>query len=114
MESISWLSALYYCLSSTLVYYQQLHFRNFQGASKIFEAFLGLSMLAGMIVGLCYLILYGWYVVWWAPILILLIGMVAVIPGVLIEKLVGVFSLSMVAFFGWPLSAYFMFHHAPF
>jgi len=114
MESISWMSVLFYCLFSTFVYYQQLHFRHFGGSSQIFEALLGFSMLVGMITGLVYLAFYGWYVIWWAPILILFIGILATIPGVIVEKVVGAFTLSILSFIGWPVSAFFMFHYAPF
>jgi len=64
MESLSWMSVLFYCLFGIFVYYQQLHVRDFQGASKAFEMVLSFSAFAGMITGLVYLIYYGWTVVW--------------------------------------------------
>jgi hypothetical protein len=70
MELLSWPSVFFYCIFGTFVYYQQLHLRDFQGASKGFEFILSISAFSGMITGLGYLIYYGWVVVWWAPIVI--------------------------------------------
>lgn len=113
MESLSWMSVLFYCQFEIFVYYQQLHVRDFQGASKVAELILSLSAFAGLITGLVYLIYYGWTVVWWAPIVIFVIGLLFTFVGVVIEQLVGKFALSFSGFAGWPICAYFMFHHVP-
>lgn len=113
MESLSWMSVLFYCLFGIFVYYQQLHVRDFQGASKEFELILSVSAFAGMITGLVYLIYYGWTVVWWAPIVIFVIGLLFTFVGVVIEQLLGKFTLSLSGFIGWPICAYFMFHYIP-
>ena len=114
MEVISWPSVLFYCLFGIFVYYQQLHVRDFYGASQLAYLLLMLSALAGMITGLVYLIFYGWVVVWWAPIIIFLISLVfGTSMGVIIEALVGKHTLSLVGFLGWPLCAYFMFQSIP-
>jgi hypothetical protein len=85
MENISWLSVLFYCLFGTFIYYQQLHVKDFRGASQIFGFMLSLSAFAGMITGLVYLIYYGWTVVWWAPMVIFIIGVLFTVVSILIE-----------------------------
>lgn len=113
MESLSWMSVLFYCLFGTFVYYQQLHIRDFQGASKAFALLLSLSAFSGMITGVVYLIYYGWTVVWWAPMVIFVIGILFTFIGVFIEQLLGKFTLSFLGFIGWPVCAYFMFSYVP-
>ena len=113
MESLSWMSVFFYCLFGTFVYYQQLHVRDFRGASKVFELVLSLSAFAGMITGLVYLIYYGWIVAWWAPIVIFVIGILFTFIGVVIEQLLGKFTLSFLGFIGWSVCVYFMFHYVP-
>ena len=90
MEVISWSSVLFYVFFGIFVYYQQLHVRDFQGESQFFSLLLTLSAFAGMITGLVYLLVYGWTVVWWAPVLIFLISVVVgTAVGVIIESVVG-------------------------
>jgi hypothetical protein len=113
MESLSWMSVLFYCLFCTFVYYQQLHIRHFQGASKAFELLLSLSAFAGLITGVVYLVYYGWTVVWWAPMVIFVIGILFTFIGVFIEQLLGKLTLSFLGFIGWPVCAYLMFHYVP-
>lgn len=113
MQALSWTSIAFYCVFGVFVFYQQLHVKNFRGASQGFALALNLSALAGMLTGIAYLIYYGWSVIWWAPIVIFLIGLLATIPAILLERIVGAGVLSLGAFVGWPLSAYFMFHYIP-
>lgn len=107
------MSVLYFCLFGNFVYYQQLHVRDFQGGSRVFELILSVSAFAGMITGLVYLIYYGWTVVWWAPVVIFIVGLLFTVVGVVIELLLGKFTLSLSGFIGWPVCAYFMFHYVP-
>jgi hypothetical protein len=113
MQSLSGPSIGFYCLFGIFVFYQQLHARNFRGASQSFALALNVSALLGMATGLAYLVYYGWSVVWWAPIVIFIIGIVASMLGLLIERIVGAMALSLSAFIGWPVSAYFMFRYVP-
>ena len=113
MEYFSWPSIGFYCIFTVVVFYQQLHARDFQGASQSFGLVLSLFAFAGMLTGLAYLVYYGWSVVWWAPIPIFLIGLLVSFPGFLLERLVGKFSLSMLGFVAWPVCAYFMFVLVP-
>jgi hypothetical protein len=100
-------------LFSIFVFYQQLHVKNFKGASQPFALVLNISAFAGMLTGLVYLVYYGWSVVWWAPIVIFVIGLIASSLGVLLERIIGSLALSLGGFIGWPVSAYFMFFYVP-
>jgi len=113
MQYFGWTSIAFYCLFTIFVFYQQLHARDFRGASQAFGLILSLFAFAGMLTGLGYLIYYGWSVTWWVPIPIFIIGLLASFLGFLIERLVGKFTLSMLGFIGWPACAYFMFAFVP-
>lgn len=113
MQAISWPSVLFYCAFGIFIFYQQLHIRKFHGASQAVLLALNISVTVGMLTGLAYLIYYGWSVVWWAPILIFLIGLVTPLFGFWVERLVGAFALSLAAFVGWPVCAFFMFKFMP-
>lgn len=113
MQTLSSTSIAFYCLFGIFVFYQQLHVKNFQGASQSFALALNISAFAGMLTGFAYLVYYGWSVVWWAPIVIFLIGLIASLVGFLLERLVGSLALSLGGFIGWPVSAYFMFSYIP-
>jgi hypothetical protein len=52
---------------SVFSYYQQQHYRRFDGASKVFEIALGLSTISWMLVWPGFLVYYGIKVVWWGP-----------------------------------------------
>ncbi len=104
---------LLYCCFSTLVYYQQLHVKNFQGASQIFQLILSLFAFAGIITGFVFLIYYGIKVVWWAPIILFVIGILFQFIANFIEEAVGPFTLSFLGFAAWPLCAFFMFRLTP-
>ena len=111
MQTLSLPSIAFYCVFSIFVFYQQLHVKNFQGASQSFALALNISAFAGMLTGLTYLVYYGWSVVWWAPVVIFVVGLLASMLGFLIERVVGSLALSVAGFIGWPVSAYFMFHY---
>ncbi len=113
MQALSWSSIFFYCAFSIFVFYQQLHVKNFQGASQVFAMVLSISAFAGMLVGLAYLAYYGWSVAWWTPLVILAIGLIATVVGAIAERIVGAMMLSLGGFIGWPICAYFMFHYIP-
>jgi hypothetical protein len=113
MQTFFWPSISFYCLFGIFVFYQQLHVKNFQGANQAFALALNISAFAGMLTGLAYLLYYGWFVVWWAPIVIFFIGLISSLFGFLVERVVGSFALSMGGFIGWPVCAYFMFSYLP-
>lgn len=86
MDSLAWPSIGLYCLYGVFVYYQQLHGKNFRGESQGFHAVLNLSAIAGVLTKLAYLVYYGWTVVWWAPLVALALGVLAIIPAVALER----------------------------
>lgn len=113
MQALSWPSIGFFCLFGIFVFFQQLHAKNFRGSSQGFALALNLSAFLGMLTGLAYLVSYGWHVVWWAPIVIFIIGILASMLGFFVERIVGPMALSASAFIGWPLCAYVMFHFMP-
>ena len=113
MQALSWLSIAFYCAFGIFVFYQQLHVKNFRGASQGFLLALNLSAFIGMLTGIAYLVYYGWSVVWWASIIIFVFGLAASTLGFLIERIVGSLALSLGAFVGWPVCAFFMFQYVP-
>lgn len=113
MAAILWPSVGWYCVFGVFVYYQQLHGREFKGASQGFALALNLFGFAGMLAGFAYLGYYGWHVSWLGAIAAFILGVVAVIPSVLVERIVGKLTLSLAGFVVWPLAAYMMFHYIP-
>ena len=114
MQALSWTSVAFYSAFGIFAFYQQLHGKNFRGESQVFSLALNISAFASMLTGVAYLVYYGWSVVWWAPIVIFVIGLLAAgVLGFLLERLVGALALSLGGFIGWPVCAYFMFHYVP-
>jgi hypothetical protein len=66
-----------------------------------------------MLTGIAYLIYYGYSVVWWAPVIIFVIGIVASILGFFLERIIGSLAVSLGGFIGWPICAYLMFRYVP-
>jgi ABC-type thiamin/hydroxymethylpyrimidine transport system permease subunit len=114
MQSLSWPSFGFYLLFSLFVFFQQLHIKNFRGESEAFRTILTLSALAGVITELVYLGYYGWTVSWSPPVILFIVRLVAIgILAALAEYLFGAAPISVSAFIGWPVSAYFMFLYIP-
>lgn len=113
MSAIFWPSIGCYAVFSVFVYYQQLHGRHFKGGSVMFGFLLSLFGFAGMITGFAYLGYYGWTVSWWGAVVAFVIGILAILPGIAVERIVGAFTLSLTGFVVWPLAAYMMFHYIP-
>lgn len=113
MENFDLLSVIYYCLFISFVNFQQIHNKKFKGANDVFGVVLYIFELLGYFVATGYLIYYGIHVVWWAPFVIILIGMLFVQLSKLLTKLVNYAYLSLLGFIAWPLFAYFMFITIP-
>lgn len=103
MNMISWPSIAFYGVFSIFVYYQQLHGRNFNGGSAAFGFLLSLFGFAGMITGFAYLGYYGWTVSWLGAVVAFVVGILAIIPGIAVERIVGKLALSVAGFVVWPL-----------
>lgn len=113
MSAISWPSIWFHCLFGVFVYYQQRHARDFNGGSAVVGLLLSLFGFAGMLTGFAYYIYYGWTVTWWAPIVAFIFSILAMIPAALIERAVGMMTMSMSGFVIWPFAAYMMFRYIP-
>ena len=113
MENISWISAIAYCVFCVFSFYQKLHLKNFQGASQGFHTALAFFTFISMIVGVGYLALYGYRVDWVAAVIIFVLGLLATIPGFLVERLIGPHALSLLGFVLIPVSAFIMFTNIP-
>lgn len=113
MKHFDLFNIIYYCFFGIFVYYQQLHVKNFMGASAIFQFILTIFAFAGMITGLVFLIIYGIKVIWWAPIILLIISVSFTFIGVLIEKLIGKLTISMLGFIAIPILSILMFKSIP-
>jgi hypothetical protein len=114
MRAFIWPSIAFYCAFSTFVFYQQLHTNSqYRGSGPWLRNAVKLSTVIGMLTGLVYLIFYGWIVVWWVPFVVAVMGLIGTIVGYFVERVVGGLALSLAAFVGWPLCAYFMFKFLP-
>ena len=112
-EALPFSTVLYYCLFSTFVFYQQLHATDFRGRSKVAEFALTMFAFVGTIVGFAFLIYYGWKVVWWAPLILFVIGLLFQFVANYAERIFGPHLLSLAGFVAWPLFAYLMFSSLP-
>jgi xanthosine utilization system XapX-like protein len=113
MQSIVWESVVFYCLFLFFIVCQIDNHSNFQGASEGTRNALKASSGLGIIVGIVYLVYYGWTIIWWAPILVFLIGLISILLGSFINQLIPTAAVSMLGFIGWPICAFFMFHFIP-
>jgi hypothetical protein len=83
------------------------HLSQFRGVSQNFRQVLVLSSTLGWLVGLSLLAYYYVQVTWFWPFVLAALGLI--LGGIgfgLLEGLLSVFSLSIIGFFGWPLSAW--------
>lgn len=99
---------------STLLFYQKLHLKNFDGASKGFETILGLSAMLGTMTGVGFLIYFGIYASWSGAAILFVCGFTsAALIGGMVERLIGGLTMSMTAFVVWPICAYLLFTRVP-
>ena len=112
MNNISWISVLFFALYAMFLASQSFHASMPQHIGTALVWPLHISVILGIITGLIYLVYYGVIVVWWAPILILVIGWSCV--GLFIPfRSKGLLALSLLGFLGWPVCAYLMFVTIP-
>jgi len=113
VDTLPWAVVIPYCFFSMFIFYQQLHAKHFRGASQGFLSFLVLTGLIGMIIGLIFLVYYGFKVVWWAPLALFGFGLAFQFISDVIESMIGEFALSMLGFICWPICAFLMFAAVP-
>lgn len=109
MQVFSWASIGFYCLFGMFVFHQQFHLKSLQAADKQFALVLKVSSALGMLTGLAYLVFYAWSTVWWAALVVALLGAMTSMLGVAVARLIGQKPFSLLACVGWPVSAFFMF-----
>jgi hypothetical protein len=101
-----------YTLFSLFTFYQQLHVKNFRGASQGFSAALSLFALVSMLVGFAFLLYYGYKVSWLGALALLGISLLVKFVWFGIEAKLGIrwaaTYISLAGFVGIPLCAFFM------
>lgn len=104
---------LYFGAFSVFSYYQQQHYRRFDGASKVFELILGLSVVSSMLVWLGFLLYYGIKVAWWAPFALMGLDLALFPLGMVVARIITPLGVGLLAFVAWPVLAYWMFKLIP-
>lgn len=101
-----------YALFSFFLFYQQLHVKNFRGASSGLHTALSLFALAAMLCGIAFLLYYGYKVSWLGAAGLFLISFVVKIVWFGIEAKLRIRHLapyiSLAGFVGIPACAYIM------
>lgn len=109
MDNINFDVLIYYVIFSIFVFYQQLHVKNFGGASQGFQALLSVFAFVGMITGVGFIVYYAFQVSVVGAVIIFLVGLLSAFVGSIFERFLGAHTLSFIGFIGWPLCAYLMF-----
>jgi hypothetical protein len=82
------------------------HSSNFQGSSRKYEVILMFSTLLGCISFFTLLVLYFLKVSWYYPLIIFVSGaLLSSFIFILLKRLLGMVTLSIISFVGWPVSA---------
>lgn len=106
--------AVAYAAFSFFVFYQQLHVKNFGGASQPFLLALSASALLSMLFGLAFLVYFGFKVSWLGAAGLFLISFAVKMLWFGIEAKLGIRHLapfiSISGFVGLPLLGYFLWH----
>jgi len=101
-----------YAVFSFFLFYQQLHLKNFRGASQGFATLLGLFALVGMIFGLGFLIYWGYKVSWLEAAILFGIAFAIKVVWFPIEARLGLTNsywlFSLAGFVALPVAGYFM------
>ena len=106
-----------YTLFSFFLFYQQLHIKNFRGASQGFLGLLNVFALVAMIGGLAFLIYYGYQVSWLGALGLFGIALVVKFVWFGIEAKLGLSNaapfVSIAGFVAIPVCAFFMWWGLP-
>ena len=106
---------LSYSLLSIFVFYQQLHIKNFMGSSQAFLLALNASAFVGMLFGFGFLVYYGITFKWYLPLILFAIGFLIKLIFIALESTFqwAALYMSLLAFLGWPASAFAMIYFLP-
>ena len=113
MQTLSWPSIGFYCAFSIFMYYQVSHIEKVRSENQSCDFKLNVSIFAGAMTRWAYLLFYGLAVVWWAPVVIVVIGLAATISWAIVEDIASAADLRLGGFVGWPVCAFYMFSHVP-
>ena len=106
-----------YGVFSFFLFYQQLHLKNFQGASEVVGAALGIFVLVGMIYGLGFLIYWGYKNSWLQAGILFALAFAIKLIWFPIEAKLGLrnsyWIFSLLGFAALPVSGYFMWASLP-
>ncbi len=106
-----------YAVFSFFLFYQQLHLKNFQGASEVFVIILGIFTLGGMLFSLGFLIYWGYKVSWLQAAALFGVGFFFQIIWFPFEAKLGLSNsywvISLAGFIALPVSGYFMWTTLP-
>jgi len=87
----------------------QRHINAFRGKSQAFFVFITLYFILSCILGLGFLIYYGYAVTWYLPIILFLIsGIIGAILFGILDGILGPLTVSLIGFIGIPVCGYFM------
>lgn len=112
MNAFSLQSVIFYYIFCIFLSVQVLHATDFRGYGKGAQLALNLSIALAAVTALAYLIYYGIVGTWWLPLILFVLGIIALSMG---RNIRSIFSnwwiLSLLGFIGWPVCAYMMFHY---
>lgn len=109
MSTVNTEALIYYLIFSMFVFYQQLHLKNFKGASQGFQTLLSISAFAGMFTGIGFLVYYAIQVSFVGAVIIFAVSLLTGFIGPILERALGAQTLSLLGFIAWPICAYLMF-----
>jgi hypothetical protein len=106
-------TAIFYCLYSVFVFYQQLHAANFRGESQSFGLFLGVFGLLFTVGQYIFLLFYGLKISWPGAIGMFALSFLFKQAWFWIEAKLGLrsaaFLISLSGFIALPICAYFLY-----
>ena len=109
-EHVSWILLLNWCYFFIFLNVHIQHSNSFNGSSRKYEVALMLSSLLGSIV--LFVLLYFLFqkAHWYTPIVLFTVGgLISGLAQAFIIKFFNPMTVSLIAFFNWPIGAYFVY-----